>query len=144
MLIICQAPMVKSASEGQFEIDPEARRECEDIMDKIRNENPSYWPYGLDIKGHNAGVWMVRQASDNKPVGFVGWQERHEGRVKTGYYSVGILPEYRGHGLASAAVSNLLREKAAGVDRVQAFIVPHNEPSHNLARKLGIPIVHNG
>ena len=112
-------------------------------MERIRAEDPSYWPYGLDIKGHDGGVWMVRQASTDRPVGFVGWQERKQGRTKVGYYSVGILPEYRGHGLAKAAVARLLSEKAASVDRVQAFILPHNTPSIALARSLGVQITHN-
>jgi len=80
MLSIQQAPMIKSASTGVHELDPGARAECEDIMEKIRAEDPSYWPYGLDIRGHDGGVWMVRQASTDKPVGFVGWQERRQGR----------------------------------------------------------------
>lgn len=135
--------MIKSAADGSFQLDPEARRECEEIMDKIRAEDPDYWPYGLDVRGHDGGVWMVREASTDKPVGFVGWQERHEGRVKTGYYSVGILPEWRRKGLARAAVGSLLSEKAARVDRVRAFIVPRNKPSMSLARSLGVEVTHS-
>jgi len=140
----------KSAS-----IDPASRRECEEIMSEIFKENPSYWPYGLSIKGHqsadHADVYMIREASSRRPVGFTGWQEFQERSVpgnetspliKVGYYSIGILHEYRGHGLAKAAVARLLREKAASVDEVRAFIMPHNKPSIELAARLGVPVVH--
>jgi len=44
--------------------------------------------------------------------------------------------------MAEAAVSSLLSEKAAGVDKVLAYVMPHNEPSKALARKLGVKITH--
>lgn len=118
-----------------------ALQECEDIMSRIYGENPRYWPYGLDTKGHDE-LYMIREASTKKAVGFTGWQEFREGRDRVGFYSIGVLPEYRGNGFAKAAVSQLLERKAAGVDRVQAFIVPGNTKSIRLAAVLGIPVVH--
>jgi RimJ/RimL family protein N-acetyltransferase len=118
----------------------ESRQQVADIMDRIRAENPGYWPYGLSIGHHDGGVYMVRKASTNEPVGFVGWQERRKGLEKVGYYSIGILPEYRGQGLAREAVSKIIREKAAGVDRVQALIARNNLASRALARSLDIPV----
>lgn len=147
MLYVEETQMVKTA--GEQVIPSEARRECEEIMNRIYAENPSYFPYGLNVAGHDGGLWMIREASTGKAVGFTGWQERRERRnpgaplEKVGYYSIGVLPEYRGNGYARAAVSQLLRMKSASVDRVQAFIVAGNSPSMGLARSLRIPVVHD-
>lgn len=83
---------------------------------------------------------MVRQASDNSPVGFVGWQERKRGHEKIGYYSVGILPQHRKMGFAKEAVRRLIAKKASGVDRVVAMILKGNEKSEGLARNLGVAV----
>ena len=132
---------VKSASEDTYTINSEARRECEEIMDKIYKENPSYWPEGLQIKGHH-DLYMIREASTRKAIGFTGWQEFvKEGGKKVGYYTIGILPDYRHNGFAKEAVRKLIRKKASGVDRVEAYIAPHNRPSINLANRLGVQVV---
>lgn len=145
MFTIEQSRLVKVAGEQSSMIDPDAIRECEGVMGRIYGENPEYWPYGLDIKGHDGGVWLVREPHTRKAAGFVGWQDRRErerGRtVKVGYYSIGILPEFRGNGYATEAVSQVIREKSAGVDVVRAFIVPGNNPSESLARALGVQVV---
>jgi len=112
-------------------------------MDAIYKEDPSYWPYGLDINAHDGGMYMVRQASTDAAIGFVGWQERNKGMKKVGYYTVGMLPAYRGNGYAKAALSNLIQIKSAGVDQVLAFVVPHNKPSIALADSIAVPVVHN-
>ena len=119
--------------------------ETRDIMSKIYGESPENWPYGLtgDAIDWN-GLYMIREASTRKPVGFTGWQVLPEGMKKIGYYSIGILPEYRQHGYAKAAVAQLIQEKAASVDAVRAFIMPHNKPSHELARSLGVEVTDGG
>ena len=139
-----EAQMVKSASSSEYTLNPSARAECEHIMGKIYSEDPSYWPYGLTVSGHNGGMYMIRQASTNEAVGFTGWQERAEDGKRVGYYSVGVLPEYRGNGFAKRAVSQLLAKKASTVDKVQAFIMSHNRKSMNMANSLGVPITHKG
>lgn len=147
MFYVEEVAFIKTASSTP--INSEARRECEDIMDRIYQENPSYFPYGLSISGHDGGLYMIREASTGKAIGFTGWQERRERSKpgapmqKVGYYSIGVLPEYRGNGYAKAAVSKLLGIKAASVDRVQAFIVPGNERSLGLAKALDVPVVHD-
>lgn len=116
------------------------RDECERIMKRIYEEDPSYWPHGLSIDGHQ-NVYLVKDAATQTPVGFVGWQEFTEWPMKkVGSYSIGILPEYRGNSYATGAVSKLLQEKAAGVDEVRAYVVHENIKSHGLANKLGIKI----
>ncbi len=136
--------MVKSANETETSINMEARRECEDIMKKIYDEEPSYWPYGLSIAAHDGGVFMIREASTKKPIGFTGWQERMDGDAKVGFYSIGILPEYRNNGYAKQAIAKLISIKAANVDRVKALVMKHNTPSLALAESLHIPVVKAG
>jgi len=141
MFFVEQCVITKSASEDSFQINSESRRECEDIMSKIYAENPSFWPEGLNVSGHH-DLFMIREASTKKAIGFTGWQEFvKEGGKKVGYYTIGILPEYRNLGFAKEAVRKLINKKAAGVDRVEAFIAPHNKPSLGLAESLGVSIL---
>ncbi|WP_297407119.1 hypothetical protein [uncultured Akkermansia sp.] len=103
------SPGIKSA------YDLSGRMEAQTIMERIYNEDPSYWPYGLGIPGHD-GVYLIRDKMTKQAAGFVGWQQMLEGGRLIGSYSIGILPEYRGLGFAKEAVAKILREKAAGVD----------------------------
>ena len=139
-----EAQLVKSASSSEYTLDPSARSECENIMGRIYSEDPSYWPHGLTISGHNGGMYMIRQASTKEAIGFTGWQERQEDGKKVGYYSVGVLPGYRGNGFAKRAVSQLIARKASTVDKVRAFIMPHNSKSMNMANSLGVSVTHKG
>lgn len=113
--------------------------EVQACMKRIYEENPSYWPYGLDIPGHDA-VYAVRDNATEKVAGFVGWQERNERGHRVGSYSIGILPEYRGKGFAKEAVAKVLRAKVAGVDEVRAYVVDGNKPSESLAGSLHINV----
>lgn len=140
MFYVQELSMVKSAGEDSYTINSNSRLEMESIMDRIYKENPSYWPDGLSISGHE-NLYMIRSASTNEPAGFVGWQTRKEANTKVGYYTIGILPEFRRNGYAKAAVSKLIEKKANEVDTVRAYIVPHNYASRSLANKLNIPIV---
>jgi ribosomal protein S18 acetylase RimI-like enzyme len=144
MFTVEKVQMTKSAHETETSINLEARRECENIMKQIYDEDPSYWPHGLDIAAHDGGVYMIREASTKKPIGFTGWQERMEGPTKVGFYSIGILPEYRNNGYAKQAVAKLISIKAANVDRVQALVMKHNKPSLALAEALHVPVIKAG
>jgi ribosomal protein S18 acetylase RimI-like enzyme len=144
MFTVEKVQFTKSAHESETSINLEARRECEGIMKKIYEEDPSYWPYGLDMAAHDGGVYMIREASTKKPIGFTGWQERMDGPTKVGFYSIGILPEYRNNGYAKQAVAKLIAIKSANVDRVQALVMKHNKPSLALAEALNIPVVKAG
>ena len=116
---------------------------CRDIMSRIVEEDPTYWPHGLSPEMLDGGTYLVRAASTKEPVGFVGWQERYNGFKKQGSYAVGILPEFRNNGLARDAINQLIRLKSAGVDEVCAYVCPHNKPSIGLAQKLNIPVKHS-
>jgi len=110
------------------------------IMNRIHDEDPSFWPYGLSMRHLDGGAWLVRKSATLEPIGFLGWQERSENMKKIGYYAVGILPEFRGKGFAKQAVASLLAEKAPTVDNVRAMIADHNAPSLALASALGVPV----
>lgn len=114
---------------------------CRSIMQRIYEEDPSYWPYGLDIESHNS-VYLVKDKMTKAAAGFVGWQEftEYPSLKKIGSYSIGILPEYRGNGFASEAVAKILQEKAANVDEVRCYAKAHNKSSQALAEKLHINI----
>lgn len=142
-------------------------KEAQSIMDRIYQENPKHWPYGLTAGHFDGGVYLVREKRSNTPIGFVGWQERTKAKAlrlstlkeagspkipyfdnfakamgvrmeKVGYYSVGILKEFRRNHFAKEALSKLIAIKSAGVDRVQALIVSDNAPSLALADSLGV------
>ena len=121
------------------------KREAVEIMDRIYRENPKNWPYGLDPDGFDGGLYLIREKQANTPVGFCGWQERNEIKgsncVKVGYYSIGILPEYRRNGYAKQALNRLIAVKSAGVDQVRALIVESNQPSRELAKDIGVPAI---
>ena len=128
--------LTKQASSS---VDMSAREEARDIMRRIYDEDPSFWPYGLDIPGHES-LYLVRDKLTKQAAGFVGWQEMLDGGKKVGSYSVGILPEYRKKGFAKEAVAKILRIKSASVDEVRAYVMDHNTPSKALASSVGVKV----
>lgn len=132
--------MFKVAAVTNLDSLKEARR----ILNTIQAENPSYWPYGLFPDAFDGGLYLIREKRSNMACGFCGWQDRFEKqagrRIKVGYYSIGILPEFRGNHFAKEAVSKLIAYKAASVDQVRALIMAHNKPSMALAQSLGVPV----
>jgi hypothetical protein len=122
----------------EFHKQASAVSELNSIMGSIYNENPEYWPHGLSKEHFDGGVYLIRKEASAEAVGFVGWQERLDGMDKIGYYSIGILPQYRRNGFAKQAVSQLLAQKSARVDKVRALIVDTNTPSRGLAGSLGV------
>ena len=107
-------------------------------------EHPEHWGNGLSFHNfspaNGESVYLVRTKEASTPIGFVGWQNRVECGKTIGYYSVGLLPEYRGQGYAKAAVAKLIAEKSAGVDEVHALIHQSNTSSLRLAAALGVPV----
>lgn len=116
-----------------------ALSDVKDIMQKVYEEEPSYWPYGLGVDGHES-VYLIRDNMTKAAAGFVGWQEQRVNGRKIGSYSIGILPEYRSQGFAKEAVAKILLEKSARVDEVRSYICSHNMRSKGLANGLGVTI----
>lgn len=111
------------------------------ILERIRQENPAHWPNGLTRAHFDGGLYLISKSASMEPVGFVGWQERDEERRKVGYYSIGVLPEFRHQGFAKRAVATILQEKSAGVDEVRAMVMSTNVPSKRLAESLGVAVM---
>jgi hypothetical protein len=107
-------------------------------MQEIYEEDKSYWPYGLSVKGHD-DLYLVREKQASTPVGFVGFQKIPDNTGKTiGYYTVGIKKAHRNNGYAKEAINTMLEEKKAEVDELRAMICEHNTASRNLASAIGI------
>lgn len=114
--------------------------EVKSIMKDVYDENPSHWPNGLAVDHMDGGVWLIRSASTNEPVGFVGWQDRREGFSKVGYYSIGVKKEHRRQGFAREAVKRIINIKSSSVDRVKAYVAESNKASLALAEQLPVEI----
>lgn len=115
------------------------------MFDAVQKERPESWPHGIGFhlfdKSANENVYLVRHKQSSVPVGFVGWQERKEAGQRVGYYSVGIMPEFRGQHFAKEALTKLIRIKSAGVDAVKALVQKDNAASIGLAESIGVPVI---
>lgn len=120
--------------------DTELAKEAQSIMDTIYNENPNWWPYGLNVQCHD-DVYIVKDKLTEKSAGFVGWQTRTQNGKRIGSYSIGILPEFRGNGFAKEAVAKIVKEKAKEVDEVKSYVKKENTKSKALAKSLNIPVI---
>lgn len=126
---------------GVMEKAASALTDVKDIMGRIYKENPSFWPYGLNVEGHNGGVYLIRDKMTKQAAGFVGWQTMYRDGKKVGSYSIGVLPEYRNKGFAKEAVAKIISKKAATVDKVVAYVKSDNYRSKALAGALGVPVI---
>jgi hypothetical protein len=132
--------LVKQATEA----DTGLIKKCDEILQKIYEENPDYWPWGLsrsmfeNTPGSELHLVLDKKASE--PVGFVGWYEMPRGLRKVGYYSIGVLPQHRKSGFAKEAVSKMIKARAPGVHEVRAMVREGNQPSNALARVLNIQV----
>lgn len=123
-----------------FVSNSQSVKEASAIMDAIYAENPEWWPYGLNVEGHDE-VFLIRDSFTKQAAGFVGWQQHKEGNKLVGSYSIGILPQFRGKGLAKEAVAKVIKEKAKQVDLVKSYVKSNNIASKKLAQSLNVPIV---
>lgn len=111
----------------------------QDVLSLIEKEQPSYWPNGLNTGLYNGSGDNLTALTDKEGnvVGFLGWQERGG----TGYYSVGLLPEYRKKGIASRLLPDYIKEMNTRNLPVKATIDKDNAPSLALADKLGVKVI---
>jgi GNAT superfamily N-acetyltransferase len=119
------------------------RAEFDQILDRVYQDNPTWWPHGLK-RAQLDEAFAIRDPATRKLAGFTGWQVRRDEMGKpSGYYSVGLLPEFRRQGLAKRALQEMFTQhRPAGVEDIRAYIVPGNEPSMKLADRLGVPVQH--
>lgn len=114
---------------------------CKGILKEIYDENPKYWPHGLDMSAHDS-MYLIHSKTANAPIGFVGFQKKSEFEGKTiGYYTIGIKQAYRNQGFAKQAVQLLLKHYEPEVDEFKALIMSNNTPSLNLAKTLNVDTV---
>ena len=111
----------------------------EDLFEAIYNEDKKYWPHGLNLSlynGENDAIKLIKD-KDNNLAGFTAVQVRDNLKDKpTAFYSVGILPEYRGKGLASIFLRKLIEENK-GKDYKHTYTVhKDNKPSLSLYNNL--------
>lgn len=117
------------------------RNQVDEVLQTIYNENPGFWPHGLSrgqFKSAGDELHVILDEETSKIAGFVGWQPRDTDKGRIGYYSIGVLPEFRGCKIATTAVKELMQKKAGEVDEVGALIMDGNRPSKALARALGV------
>ena len=108
------------------------------LFDAIFNEDKKYWPNGLNKGLYNGLEDKINllKDKDNKLIGFSAIQIRGKKNPKKAYYSIGILPEYRGHGYASKAMLDILNT-TKNKDLIHYYTVhKDNIPSLKLYDKL--------
>lgn len=83
------------------------------------------------------GVWAIAAVDDASPAGSVSLQRLpHDVEMEIGWY---LHPDATGRGLAREAAGAVLGHAlASGVTRVWAVMWPHNTPSANVARSIGM------
>lgn len=128
-----------------YKLSSDKTEELNNVLKAIYEERPDYFPHGLSST-QLTHSYLVKEPETLKVAGFVGWQTIPENNinnklVKTGYYVIGILPEYRSRGFAKSAVSQIINKHKNEVDSVKAYIVDGNAPSVALAETLNIPYI---
>lgn len=113
----------------------------DDILKRIYDEQPAWWPFGLR-RSMMDRAFVIHDPDSQQPAGFTGWQFRGTADKPEAYYAVGLLPEYRGKGLAQAALSEMFRDHTPPGHTIKAYIVPGNTASTRLAERLGVPVQH--
>lgn len=86
------------------------------IFKSLYEEDKKYWPNGLSkdlYDGEDDLLYLLTTKEDESPIGFVARQVRGKGTPegRASYYSIGVLPEFRGKGVAKEALLNLLNQK---------------------------------
>jgi ribosomal protein S18 acetylase RimI-like enzyme len=110
----------------------------EDLFEAIYNEDKKYWPHGLNLNLYNGDKDKIKliKDKDNNLAGFTAIQVRDNTNKPTAFYSVGVLPAYRGHGLASKFLKELIEENK-DKDYAHTYTVhKDNKPSLALYNKL--------
>lgn len=119
-------------------------RQLDKVLDTIFKENPKYFPYGLSRDNYNLDkedeiILITDDNNENIIKGFVGVQkqkDKNNPNIKSAYYSIGILPEFRNKGLAEKALSYMIKKHQFTVDKNIYSVVENNTPSLKVYNKL--------
>lgn len=108
--------------------------------EKVFRRHQRYLPTDWTGAG---GMFRIELAVDHTPVGLVGYWERDENGetlYETGWH---VLPEFQGRGIATAAVTMLLKQAAAQpvLRPIHAYPSIDNEPSNALCRTIGLTLL---
>lgn len=122
------------------QIKPE--NELGSIMDTLYKENPEYWPQGLNtnlFNGVGDRLFLIADNKNNRGAGFVGLQPFRPNTKTNGmatYISVGLLPEYRGKGLASKYLFDIVKKNIKPDEQVVWTANKNNDSSLSLYGRL--------
>jgi RimJ/RimL family protein N-acetyltransferase len=88
-------------------------------------------------------MFIITVGTENTPVGTIGYWERDRDGQKVWETGWSVLPEYQGHGIATAA-TRLFVEFVTKL-RVHRYIFAYpstdNHPSNAICRKLGFTLI---
>lgn len=108
------------------------------VLDSIYNEHPDFWPCGLDINLFNGYGDKFLVLKHNKDIiGFIGLQMYRDMDTDDGfgnYISIGLLPEFRGKGIAKKFLLKFL--KGINDDNLIWTCNKNNKASKNLLNSL--------
>lgn len=116
------------------------QRDLDKILSRIYEENKRYFPHGLYKERYNGNddvLEIIKDEETGAPAGFRGVQVRTNPENKrVAYYSIGVLPEFRGKGLAEKAMIKSLLEEGDKFDMNAYTVNKENRPSLFLYKKL--------
>lgn len=81
-------------------------------------------------------LFVLDDANDGVPAG-IARVVRYPGRPDVADVAVTVLDEWQGHGVATALLAQLMRERPAGVTRLETTVAADNEASLAMLRRLG-------
>jgi ribosomal protein S18 acetylase RimI-like enzyme len=113
------------------------KRAASTVMQQIVDERPEHWPDGCEPEMFD-DLRLINHAG--KLAGFVGWQSIDTDQGKVGFISVGLLPEFRGKGIAKKACQEIIQDNKSKVSTVVAAVESSNAPSLGLVKSLGLKV----
>lgn len=115
------------------------------LFKRIYDENPKYWKNGLTRDlfygiGDRLNLIFDTERKVKDPIGFVGFQKfrRDNNNKLVNAISVGLLPEYRGKGIAKKYIKELIPQYMEDTPYIDLLWTcnKNNEPSQRLFSAL--------
>ena len=85
-------------------------------------------------------LFVLDEEGKGEPVG-VARMVRYDEDPETADVAVTVLPEYRGRGVASALLEEVVRERPRGVSRILTYVTADNAASLRMLHGLGPTVV---